>query len=147
MAGDRSLRSVLTVVGLCVVALICSITASRLVERPTVTRLPGGYELFRTSAATTILLPPDDVRVHRGYYGPVVAAKITMLGVDGPFIYGLVVSSPRSELAGDEKPGYFMLNTSDHLLTTSLSNAGLERKLGEEGVSMRLHPVRMYPHR
>lgn len=108
---------------------------------------PSGYGLFRSDAATIVLLGPDEATTSPRSGGIVVAAKISRLNVSRSFIYGLVEPSPQSPHADMQTPGFFIVNTATHEVERGLSATAYEARLRQLGLPMDLLPARRFESR
>lgn len=99
------------------------------------TDLPNGYTLARTNANTKAIFAPD------GHYHPshcsngvAIAARVDGMAVTGKWVVGHVVSSPQSELAAEEAPGFFILNTQTDMVSKGLTETEWKAQLTQQRI-------------
>ena len=93
--------------------------------------LPNGYVLASTNDHTTAILssPTTPHSVDNGS-GVAIAAKIFSYAVvEERYVVGLVITSPKSELARFEHCGWFLLDTKEHVITWFVTENGLRDAL------------------
>jgi len=100
--------------------------------------LPNGYSVFCTNPYTTVILSPDSINTvitivdqhgnpiaHRSG-SVVVGPKINDYKHENYIVWGYVSCSPESEVSEKSVPGYFVLNTSTHILHEGLDEYELD---------------------
>lgn len=134
---------------LVVLALAAMVGGSALLGRlpsrvPSNADLPGGYIVWRTNSYTVVLLRQTADGSLMG--SPHVGARIDRMSATDRFIYGHVSPSPRSELASEQRAGYFFIDTKpiDHVLRIGLTEDEFHQLLQRHGVSASMHDPRWF---
>lgn len=108
----------------------------------------NGYNRFVTNPYTVVILsPPSDSLNHEisvirdgesftKRSSIAVGPKVVAFEVHKDYIYGLVKSSPQSEVSRHSYPGYFLLNTSTHTLYEGLGRQEFLTLMESQGVPL-----------
>ena len=105
--------------------------------------LPNGYELIRTNYYTTMIWTP---RVG-GERECIVPPDIQEIAIHRQYVFGWLVSSPRSDKGSESIPGFFVLDTSTGETLLGLDEDDWNARMRQVGVqfasSLLRHPRRL----